>query len=375
MKLRIDKLLFALALACALLAGVALADAMYTVEPAAVYVVRDGKTSKLGTLKAGVKVEVVAKKGDWAALEKGKNVGFVQLSSLVSVKKLTAETRYTRCSTPLYASYTKTAKKLMTIPEGEAVKVVARAGKRVKVKYSGKTGWVKTADLTKKKPEGGRQRIGYAADDGTPVYNGKGKVITELDKGDQVLVIAKKGKKLRVTHRGRVAYMNEADVVYEDPTAPAKPAPKPTADTTSYTPARGTAQEMDWWTSDIQTIFDRGVKAKITDVETGLCWWEIRYGGQNHADCQPLTAKDTAILKKVYGGKWTWDRRAIFVTIDGVNYAASMNGMPHGGGSIKNNNFSGHHCIHFTNSRTHGSNRRCPLHQAAIKTAAAATLK
>ena len=374
MKLRFNKLLFALALACVLLGAAALADVMYTVEPTAVYVVKDGKTSKLGTMKAGVKVEVIAKKGNWAALEKGKKVGFVHLSSLVTVKKLTPGTRYTRCSTALYASYTKNAMKLLTIPEGESVKITARAGKLVKVKYGGKKGWVKSSDLTKKKPEAGRQRIGYAANDGTPVYNGKGKVITELDKGEQVLVVAKKGNRLRVTHKGRVAYMNEADVVYEDPTAPAQPTPKPTADTSSYAPAQGTAQEMDWWISDIQTIFDRGVKAKITDVETGLCWWEIRYGGRNHADCQPLTAKDTAILKKAYGGKWTWDRRAIFVTIDGVNYAASMNGMPHGGGSIKDNNFSGHHCIHFTNSRTHGSNRRCPLHQAAIKQAAAATL-
>ena len=39
---------------------------------------------------------------------------------------------------------------------------------------------------------------------------------------------------------------------------------------------------------------------------------------------------------------------------------------------IKNNNFNGHHCIHFTNSRTHGGNKVCSKHQAAIKKAAAA---
>ena len=84
--------------------------------------------------------------------------------------------------------------------------------------------------------------------------------------------------------------------------------------------------------------------------------------------------KDTAALKKAYGGKWSWKRRAIFVTINGVNYAASMNGMPHGGSSIKGNNFDGHHCIHFTNSRTHCSNKVCKNHQAAIKKAAGAKL-
>ena len=82
------------------------------------------------------------------------------------------------------------------------------------------------------------------------------------------------------------------------------------------------------------------------------------------------TAADTAAMLKAYGGSWSWNRRAVFVTIDGVNYAASINGMPHGtGNSITDNNFDGHHCIHFTNSRTHGSNQVCPLHQAAIKKA------
>lgn len=131
---------------------------------------------------------------------------------------------------------------------------------------------------------------------------------------------------------------------------------------------------MDWWKSDIQKIFAKGVTATITDVDTGLKWQEQRRGGTNHADVQPLTAADTAKMKKAYGGKWSWKRRAIIVTIGGKHYAASMNGMPHGGSSIKNNNFDGHHCIHFTNSRTHCSNKVCPNHQAAIKKACAATV-
>lgn len=147
-----------------------------------------------------------------------------------------------------------------------------------------------------------------------------------------------------------------------------------TSSNSTVTPAHGTAISMDWWESDIQKIFSRGTTATITDVETGLAWQEQRRGGTNHADVQPLTAADTAVLKKVYGGTWSWNRRAIFVTIDGKNYAASMNGMPHGGGSISGNNFNGHHCIHFTNSRTHGSNKVCSLHQSAIQKALKAKL-
>ena len=135
------------------------------------------------------------------------------------------------------------------------------------------------------------------------------------------------------------------------------------------------AKEMDWWSSDIQKIFAKGVTATITDVDTGLTWQEQRRGGTNHADVQPLTREDTKNLKKAYGGKWAWTRRAIWVAIDGKTYAASMNGMPHGGSSIENNGFDGHHCIHFTNSRTHCSNKVCPNHQKMIKKAASVALK
>jgi peptidoglycan hydrolase-like protein with peptidoglycan-binding domain len=137
------------------------------------------------------------------------------------------------------------------------------------------------------------------------------------------------------------------------------------------TPATGKVYGMDWWTSDIQKIFYKGRTVVVTDVRTGLSWREVRVGGTNHADCAPLTAKDTAALKAAYGGKWSWDRRPIWVSIGGVRYAASMNGMPHGGDSI-DNGFPGHHCIHFINSRTHGTNRVDPDHQAAIQEALAA---
>ena len=135
----------------------------------------------------------------------------------------------------------------------------------------------------------------------------------------------------------------------------------------------GTARNMDWWTSGIQQIFAVGVVATITDVDTGISWKEKRFAGKNHADIQPLTKEDTAKLKKVYG-HWSWKRRAVFVTINGENYAASIHGMPHGGSNL-NNNFPGHHCCHFLNSRTHGSDKIDANHQKMVAKAAAAKLK
>ncbi|MFZ5353190.1 MAG: LysM peptidoglycan-binding domain-containing protein [Bacillota bacterium] len=123
------------------------------------------------------------------------------------------------------------------------------------------------------------------------------------------------------------------------------------------------------WYDEVQYIFERGDIAVVTDVKTGKTFKVKRYQGHNHADAEPLTAEDTAVMKELYGS-WSWDRRAIIVTIDGRNIAASMNGMPHGTESITDNKFKGHFCIHFKGSKTHAGNRVDRTHQAMVKKAA-----
>ncbi len=117
---------------------------------------------------------------------------------------------------------------------------------------------------------------------------------------------------------------------------------------------------------DIAKTFRKGTKALVTDVRTGKQYWVQRFGGWWHADCEPVTAKDTATMKECYGGSWSWDRRAIWVTIGSVTYAASQNGMPHLSSPIGGNNFDGHFCIHFKDSKVHATGRECPRHQAAV---------
>ena len=125
----------------------------------------------------------------------------------------------------------------------------------------------------------------------------------------------------------------------------------------------------DWW-SVADAAFPRKTKATVTDIDTGITFQVYRYGGTNHADVEPVTAADTAKMKQAYGGQWSWSRRAIMVSMNGRVFAASMNGMPHGGQDIYNNNFDGQFCIHFLNSRTHATNRVDEAHQAAIRRAA-----
>ncbi len=132
---------------------------------------------------------------------------------------------------------------------------------------------------------------------------------------------------------------------------------------------------LDWF-KEVQYIFDKEDKAVVTDIDTGKSFNVKRLYGRNHADAEPLTPEDTKIMKEIYGGKWSWDRRAVIVTIYDKNkkaerkIAASMNGMPHGGESITDNNFKGQFCIHFKNSRTHSGNRLDSGHQKAVKKAA-----
>lgn len=125
---------------------------------------------------------------------------------------------------------------------------------------------------------------------------------------------------------------------------------------------------LNWW-NQVSRLFPRNSRATLTDVETGLSFRVKRLYGTNHADVEPLTAQDTNVLRRIYGGSWSWDRRAVVVNINGRLIAGSINGVPHGGQSIRNN-FNGHICLHFQGSRTHGGNRLDPDHQNMIRKAA-----
>ncbi|UJF35182.1 hypothetical protein [Paenibacillus hexagrammi] len=111
-------------------------------------------------------------------------------------------------------------------------------------------------------------------------------------------------------------------------------------------------------------------KFEIIDLESGLRFQGQRRAGSSHADVQPLTKTDSATLKQIYGGHWSWDRRAVLVRLDGRTIAGSMHGMPHGGDGIPGNDFKGHFCIHFLGSETHGSHSIDPAHQVMVHKAA-----
>ncbi|WP_418790432.1 LysM peptidoglycan-binding domain-containing protein [Phosphitispora sp. TUW77] len=120
----------------------------------------------------------------------------------------------------------------------------------------------------------------------------------------------------------------------------------------------------------VSWILDTQNTAVLKDLITGKSYQARRLGGSNHADMEPLTAEDTRIMKEIFGGSWSWNRRAVLVYVDGRVIAGSMAGMPHDIQTISDNDFPGHFDLHFLNSRTHNTNSIDPEHQAMVQKAA-----
>ncbi|TCO73140.1 LysM peptidoglycan-binding domain-containing protein [Marinisporobacter balticus] len=135
------------------------------------------------------------------------------------------------------------------------------------------------------------------------------------------------------------------------------------------TPGSKYGEYLDWWT-EAQYVVPIGTKFTLVDFATGKRWNMKRTIGANHADCEPLTASDAAIMKEVWGGTFSWDKRPSVIEYNGRKIAASVASMPHDIQYITDNNFNGHMDIHFANSTRHKDGEIDWEHQKNIKIAA-----
>ena len=113
---------------------------------------------------------------------------------------------------------------------------------------------------------------------------------------------------------------------------------------------------MNW--SDVKDILEIGMTVHVYDVKTGIKYNVKSFSNGKHADVEPVTPEDTENLKLAYGGTWSWDPHPVWVTFGGRTIAASINGMPHGGGVISENGMNGQICLHFYGGSTHNGNAR-----------------
>lgn len=150
---------------------------------------------------------------------------------------------------------------------------------------------------------------------------------------------------------------------------------------------------LDWWTEISGKLVFPDDEFLIQDFETGRYFNVVAIAGTKHMDVEALTAADAQVIRELWGGDYSWDRRAVIAYLDGVAVAASLNGMPHAGrddlpykdyvsnrsegygygynyDKVKGNDFEGVICLHFKNSTLHKNAVKDVRHQAAIKQAA-----
>lgn len=157
------------------------------------------------------------------------------------------------------------------------------------------------------------------------------------------------------------------------PTATPKPTAAPTI-TPTTTPTQETVapswrrkvERVEWFKGG-NNIIKRGGYASLYDIDTGLTLRIKRKGGTNHMDVEPATKADTATLKKIAGGTFSWKSHAVVLIAKGRYIAAAINTMPHGEYTIKDNGFPGQFCLHMVGSKTHETDRVNPEHQKSIE--------
>ncbi|MGI6778219.1 MAG: LysM peptidoglycan-binding domain-containing protein [Acetivibrionales bacterium] len=164
-----------------------------------------------------------------------------------------------------------------------------------------------------------------------------------------------------------------------------------------HIPIKQTAGEkygeyLDWW-SEAQYVIPSGSVFELVDFYTGKSFMAKRTTGANHADVETMTAADTAKMKAIWGGSFSWERRPVIIKYNGRKLAASATAMPHAGNDaaaggkhtswrsgdygagynydwVKNNGMDGVFDIHFPNSSRHSDGKVDEKHQANIRIAA-----
>ena len=101
------------------------------------------------------------------------------------------------------------------------------------------------------------------------------------------------------------------------------------------------------WYNEVKPSVRAGQTYTIFDPNTGLSWKLVFYSLGHHADSQPASWRDTQIMNRSFGST-SWTIHPVYVQLpDGRWTMATMHNRPHLYGSILDNGFGGHLCVHF----------------------------
>ena len=120
------------------------------------------------------------------------------------------------------------------------------------------------------------------------------------------------------------------------------------------------------WFHGGRSVLRKGHCGYVYDIKSGKTIRVKRLGGHNHMDLEPADRASGAVMKKL--GK-SWKPRPAILYANGRFIACSINTMPHGKQTIKNNGFDGQFCLHMAGSKTHGGDVVRGDHQSAVEKA------
>ena len=102
------------------------------------------------------------------------------------------------------------------------------------------------------------------------------------------------------------------------------------------------------WFNDVKPSLKSKQTILIYDPSTGLSWNLRVHSRGRHLDAEPLTLQDTQTMLSAFGGKNTWNQKGVYVRLPGGTWTiGATHDMPHLTGTIKDNGFDGHLCVHF----------------------------
>lgn len=102
------------------------------------------------------------------------------------------------------------------------------------------------------------------------------------------------------------------------------------------------------WFNDVKPTLKGGDIVQVYDPATSYGWKLRVMSNGRHGDWEPATAEDTATMNAAFGGKTTWTPKVVYVKLpSGTWTMATTHNTPHLSGTVKDNNFDGHLCVHF----------------------------
>lgn len=122
--------------------------------------------------------------------------------------------------------------------------------------------------------------------------------------------------------------------------------------------------------SNVRTSLAIGSSYLITDYNSGTTFYMVFTGGENHAEMECKDAFNTGVLKSIFGGEFNFSKRAVTVSVNGKQIAASLQGYPHGEDTYSSNDMNGHVCLFFDGSLSHVGSLPDAEHQELIYKAA-----